>query len=114
MARFRGMSQAEFERRFAIMVESKQAIQPARRKKKQVVDEDPDYDNMSIEEFGGHVQSTSQDCMELGISSSFRAARAFERGDYVEGAVETCQAVVGVASVVAIVAQLFGAASGRR
>ena len=113
MARPRGMSQAEFERKFAIMIESKQAIQPARRKKKQVV-EDPDYDNMSIEEFGGHIQSTSQDCMELGIGSGFRAARAFDRGDYIEGTVETCQAVVGVASVVAIVAQLLGAASGRR
>ena len=113
MARPRGMSQAEFERRFAIM-ESKQTTQPVRRRKKSVVDEDPDYDNMSIEEFGGHIQSTSQDCMELGISSGFRAARAFDRGDYIEGTVETCQAVVGVASVVAIVAQLFGASSGRR
>lgn len=112
MARPRGMTQAEFERRYSIM-ESKQTTQTARRKKKRAV-EDEDYDSMSIEEFGGHIQATSQDCMELGISSGFRAARAFDRGDYIEGTVETCQAVVGVVSVVAIVAQLLGAASGRR
>ena len=74
---------------------------------------EPDYDNMELAEFSGHVQATSQECMELGIGSGFKAARAFERGNYIEGTVKTCEAVVGVASVIAIIAQLFGAASGR-
>lgn len=87
------------------------AKKPRGRRRKQVVD--PDYDNMGIEEFGSHVQATSQDCMELGISSGFAAARAFDRKDYVTGTVKTCEAAVGILSVVAIVAQLLGAASGR-
>jgi hypothetical protein len=74
---------------------------------------EPNYDDMSLDEFGGHVQATSQECMELGISSGFAAARAFDRGDYVTGTVKTCESVVGVVSVIAIVAQLLGAASGR-
>ena len=80
-------------------------------RRSQVVE--PDYANMELAEFSGHVQATSQECMDLGISSGFAAVRAFDRKDYVTGTVKTCEAAVGILSVVAIIAQLWGASSGR-
>ena len=112
MARRKMVTLAEYERieqRLAEL-ESQASKKPSRRREKVI---EPDYEGMGLDEFGGHVQATSQECMELGISSGFAAARAFDRGDYVSGTVKTCEAVVGVVSVVAIVAQLLGAASGR-
>lgn len=108
MARRRKLiSEAEYQEYQQLL----QQYEPRPKRRKQAVE--PDYGNMELAEFGQHIQATSQECMELGISSGFAAARAFDRGDYVSGTVRTCEAVVGVASVVAIVAQLLGAASGR-
>ena len=92
--------------------QQKAAKKRGRRSRKAIAAQD-DYDNMSLTEFSGHVQATSQECMELGLTSGFAAARAFDRKDYVTGTVKTCEAVVGIVSVVAIVAQLLGAASGQ-
>ena len=111
MARRRKLiSEAEYQQ--ILQQREFQALKQARgSRRKQAIE--PDYESMGLAEFGGHVQATSQECMELGISSGFAAAHAFDRGDYVSGTVKTCEAVVGVASVVAIIAQLLGAASGR-
>ena len=111
MAKYKVVSVAEWDRLQATAASGTQ--KPRGRRRKQVIDPEPDYEGMGLAEFGGHVQATSQECMELGISSGFAAARAFDRGDYVSGTVRTCESVVGVVSVIAIVAQLLGAASGR-
>ena len=109
MARKRVVSQSEWEQILAQRdVQAAPKRQSSRRSK--VV---PNYEDMELAEFSGHVHATSQECAELGINSGFAAARAFDRGNYVEGTVRTCEAVVGVVSVVAIFAQLLGAASGR-
>ena len=93
------------------LLQQRTAQATPKRQSSQVVE--PDYENMGLAEFSGHVQATSQDCIKLGIDSGFKAAKAFERGNYTEGAVRTCEAGVGILTLVAIFARLWGAGSGR-
>jgi hypothetical protein len=95
---------------FQLLLQARQAKKPRKRATQCI---EPDYDNMSLTEFGGRVQGTADELMALGIGSGFNAARSFDQGRYVEGTVETCKAVAGTAGVVMIIAQLLGAAMGR-
>ena len=87
----------------------KQSQQSSRRSN----NDEPDYDNMSLDEFGEHVQESSQDCTNLAINSMFEAERAFSRGDKIGGVKHTATAAIGAGMVVYLVAELLGAAFRR-
>lgn len=75
--------------------------------------DEPDYDNMSLDEFGENLQESSQDCTNLAINSMFEAERAFSRGDKIGGVKHTATAAIGAGMVVYLVAELLGAAFRR-
>lgn len=100
------ISEAEYEQ-ILHQREAQLSKQPRRSRQNKAIE--PDYDNMDITEFSEHLQTGTQECIDVSIGSGFKAARAFEKGNYVEGTVEAGKAVIGVTLIGMTIAALLGA-----